>query len=142
MTAAPPTATATTPKARPWQILEGETTSKKPYWEHFRDGVNSIHPSCAAATATPTPADTADPDQTVRIVSYVGARGAREDREREGGRHTRRETRRERERRRGMARGDGRRDRNRRDQERAREEERRQRDRGDRANRERREPKN
>ena len=116
--------------------MEEETASKKPYWEHFRDGRNSLHPSCAAATATPTPAD-----QTVRIVSYVGTRGAREDREREGGHNRRRETRRERERRRGMARGDGRRDRNRRDQERAREEARRQRDRGDKADRGRREPK-
>ena len=138
MAAAPTTATATTPKARPWQILEGETSSKKLYWQHFRDEVNSAHPSCSSA-ANASPMDTEEQDQTIRVVSYVGERRARE--EREGGRN-RRETRRDRERRRGMAGEEGRRDRNRRDQERAREDERRQRDRGDRANRERREPKN
>ena len=116
--------------------MDDETSSKKLYWKHFRDGKNSLHPSCTAATASPMDVEQ---DQTIRVVSYVGDRRARE--EREGGRNNRRETRRDRERRRGMAGEEGRRDRNRRDQERAREEARRQRDRGNRANRERRGPK-
>ena len=122
--------------------MDGEDTPRRAYWQHFRDGVNSLHPSCStAATASPTPMDldTVEQDKTIRVVSYIGDRGGRE--EREGGRNNRRETRGDRERRRGMAREEGRRDRNRRDQERAREADRRQRDRGDRANKERQGPK-
>ena len=136
-------ATTTTSTARPWQVMEEEDTPGRAYWQHFRDGVNTLHPSCnAAANATPTLTEEAmveEQDHTIRVVTYREDRGRREGREE--GRNSRRETRGDRERRRGMAREEGRRDRNRRDQERAREADRRQRDRGDRANKERQGPK-
>ena len=104
-------------------IMEGEDTPNRAYWQHFRDDLNSLHPSCGVAT--PTPMDT----DAVQTVTY------REDRGPSTRVQARRETRRDRERRRGMAREEERRDRHRgeRDQERARGANRRQRDRRDRA---------
>ena len=108
-------------------IMEGEDTPNRAYWQHYRDDLNSLHPSCSAAS--PTPMDT----EEVRTVTY------REDRGPNTRDQARRETRRDRERRRGMAREEERRDRYRgvRDQERARGADRRQRDRRDRAQKER-----
>ena len=114
--------------AEPWEIISRETShSKREYWRQYRDGANSLHPSCG--DTTPTPPEWVEE----RTITYREERGGR-DRARNTGRG-------DRERRRGMPRQEGRRDRNRRDQERAREEARRQRDRGDRANRDRRGPK-
>ena len=102
-------------------IMEGESTPVRAYYEHFRDDLNSLHPSCSVATPMET--------DEVRTVTY------REDRGPSNRDRAQRETRRDRERRRGMAREEGRRDRHRgeRDQERERGANRRQRDRGDRA---------
>merc|ERR1712081_172872 len=93
--------------------MEGEDMPSRAYWTHFRDGTNSLHPYCGAAT--PTPMDTEDQDKTIRTVIY------REDGGPNNGNHARRERRGHREGRRGMAREEGRRDRYRgvRDQERA-----------------------
>ena len=102
--------------------MEGENTPNTQYYTHYRDDMNSLHPSCSVATSMET-------DEEVRTVTY------REDRGQGNRDRAQRETRRDRERRRGMPRDEGRRDRQRweRDQERERGANRRQRDRGDRA---------
>ena len=144
--------TTTTPAptvARPWQVMEDGDTPNRAYWSHYRDDINSLHPSCSVTTPTPetvaTPMETEDATQgdretetTVRVVTYREERGGRDNNRGNRDRNTGRG---DRGRRRGMPRHEGRRDRIRRDQERAREEARRQRDRGDRTNRERRGPK-
>ena len=118
--------------AEPWAIIgREESPTSQEHWRHFRDGTNSLHPSCGATTPTP-------PEwREERTITYLG-----EMRDRARARNT---ARRDRGRGRGMPRQEGRRDRNWRNQERererAREEARRQRDRGDRANRDRRGPK-
>ena len=134
--------------ARPWEVIEHEDSpSKREYWCRFRDGTNSLHPTCntTPTLAGATPMETEDASQgdreaetTVRVITYREERGGRDNNRGNRDRNTGRG---DRGRRRGMPRHEGRRDRNRRDQERAREEARRQRDRGDRANRERRGPK-
>ena len=131
--------------------MEDEDTPNPAYWSHYRDDINSLHPSCGVTTPTPetvaTPMETEDATQedretetTVRVITYREERGGRDNNRGHHGNRDRNTGRGDRERRRGMPRQEGRRDRNRRDQERAREEARRQRDRGDRANRERRGP--
>ena len=113
--------------AEPWAIIRREESpTNQEHWRQFRDGTNSLHPSCGATT--PTPPEWVEE----RTVTYL------EDmRDRARARNNSRRDRRGRNRR-GMPRQEGRRDRN---QERAREEARRQRDREDRANRDRRGPK-
>ena len=99
--------------------IEGENTPNTAYYTHYRDNINSLHPSCSAASPMET--------EEVRTVTWREERG-------QGNRdRAQRETRRDRERR-GMPREE-RRDRHRweRDQERERGVNRRQRDRGDRA---------
>ena len=100
--------------------IEGENTPNTQYYTHYRDDLNSLHPSCRAASPMET-------EEEVRTVTWREDRG-QGDRER-----AQRETRRDRERR-GMPREE-RRDRHRRerDQERERGVNRRQGDRGDRA---------
>merc|ERR1711954_570647 len=91
-TVPPITITARPPHWYPWMIMEGEDTPNRAYWQHYRDDLNSLHPSCSAAS--PTPMDT----EEVRTVTY------REDRGPNTRNQARRETRRDRERRGGMAR--------------------------------------
>ena len=111
--------------------VEGETTPNRAYLTHYRDELNSLHPSCSGATNTHTPMETDGGE--VRTVSYRDGRapGHRDRADREA--------RRDRDRRRGDRRGD--RQREERDQERETGATRRQRDRGDRAKMERKGPK-
>merc|ERR1711954_626230 len=114
---APTTTTTTTarpPNRHPWMCIQGETTPNRANLTHYRDGVNSLHPSCSVATDTPAPMETDGGE--VRTVSYRD--------ERASGHRDRadRDARRDRDRRRGDRRGD--RHREERDQERERERER------------------
>ena len=100
--------------------IEGENTPNTQYLTYHRDAINSLHPSCRAASPM-------EMEEEIRTVTWRDDRGQRE-RER-----AQRETRGDRERR-GMPREDRRnRHRRERDQERERGANRRQRDRGDRA---------
>ena len=102
-------------------IMAGEEdSSRRASWEHYRNDVNSLHPSCSD---TPAPMETDEGE--VRTVTYRNER-APEQRDRTG-----RDARRDRDKRRDDRRGD--RQREGRDQERERGATRRQRDRGDRA---------
>ena len=112
--------------------MEGEDTPNRAYWAHYRDDLNSLHPSCsgisaasATTTTTQTPEETAMETEEVRTVTYREGRGAGQADRADGG------ARRDRDRRRGDRRGDRHRDM--REQERERGAARRQRDRGDRA---------
>ena len=68
-------------------IMAGEDSSRRAYWQHYRDDVNSLHPSCSD---TPAPMETDEGE--VRTVSYRDERapghrdradrGARRDRDR------------------------------------------------------------
>ena len=100
-------------------------TPARAYFAHYRDDINSLHPSCSVAT--PTPMET-DGDGEVRTVTYREDRGpSHRDNHHSHRDRAQREARRDRERRRDD------RHRGERDQEREREANRRQRDRGDRA---------
>merc|ERR1711954_402315 len=72
---APPLATAAPAPtvARPWEIIEREDSlSRREYWRHYRDGVNSLHPSCGNTTPTPAPVE----GDEQRTVTYREERGA------------------------------------------------------------------
>ena len=88
--------------------MAGEDSSRRAYWQHYRDDVNSLHPSCSD---TPAPMETDEGE--VRTVSYRDERApGHRDR-------ANRDARRDKDRRRGDRRGD--RQREERDQERERE---------------------
>merc|ERR1711954_398223 len=111
---APTTTTTTTarpPNRHPWMCIQGETTPNRAYLTHYRDGVNSLHPSCSVAADTPTPMETDGGE--VRTVSYrdVRAPGHRDRADRDARRDRQREERdQERERCATRRHGDGRTD--------------------------------
>ena len=105
-------------------IEREDRLSNREYWRHYRDGANSLHPSCG--NTTPTPAEWADEQRTVTYREERGAPNRHRDRA-QGAR-------RDRDRRRGDRRR-GNRQVEERNQERERGALRRQRDRGERAHR-------
>ena len=66
-TTTPAVAQAAPTAAEPWAIIgHEESPNNQEYWRQFRDGTNSLHPSCGPTT--PTPPEWVEE----RTITYLG----------------------------------------------------------------------